>query len=109
VPEEVEAAFQTLNGGLYAVRIVAYPQPGERFIVDTEGSNVGIGGVLFQVQDRHERIIAYCSKTLNKAEGIYCVTRQELLAMVRALEELHEYLYGKSSTNARTTVRSPGS
>jgi hypothetical protein len=34
------------------VPIYAYPQPRERFIVDTDASNVGIGGVLSQVQDR---------------------------------------------------------
>jgi hypothetical protein len=56
--EEVEAAFQTLKGGLCAVPILAYPQPGEMFIVDTDASNFGIGGVLFQVQDRQERVIA---------------------------------------------------
>jgi hypothetical protein len=32
---EVEAAFQTLKGALCAAPILAYPRPGERFIVDT--------------------------------------------------------------------------
>jgi hypothetical protein len=41
---EVEAAFQTLKGALCAAPILAYPQPGEKFIVDTDASNVGIGG-----------------------------------------------------------------
>jgi hypothetical protein len=36
---------------LCAAHILAYPQPGERFIVDTDASNFGIGGVLSQVQD----------------------------------------------------------
>jgi hypothetical protein len=73
---------------------VCYPQPGERFIVDTYASNVGIGGVLSQVQDGQERVITYYSKTLNKAERNYRVTRRELLAIVRTLEHFHEYLYG---------------
>jgi hypothetical protein len=78
-----------------AVPILAYPQLGERFIVDTEASIVGFGGLLFQVQDGQESVIAYYSKTLNKAEINYCVTRRELLAMVTAPEQLHKYLYGK--------------
>jgi hypothetical protein len=65
---EVKTAFQTLNRALCASPILAYPQPGERCIVDTDASNVGIGGVLSQVQDGKERVIAYYSKTLNKAE-----------------------------------------
>jgi hypothetical protein len=55
---------------------------------------VGLG-VLSQVQDGHERVIAYYNKTLNKAERNYCVTRRELLAIVRTLEHFHKYLYGQ--------------
>jgi hypothetical protein len=78
----VEVAFQTLKGALCAVPVLFCPQPGKRFIVDTDASNVGIGGVLSQVQDRHERVIAYYSKMLNKIERNYCVTRRELCAIV---------------------------
>jgi hypothetical protein len=63
-----------LKGALCAAPILAYPKPGEKFIVDTDVSNVEIGRVLSQVQDGHERVIAYYSKTLNKAERNYCVT-----------------------------------
>jgi hypothetical protein len=65
---EVDALFKTLKGALCTAHILAYPQPVERFIVHTEAINVGIDGVLSQVQDGQERVIAYCSKTLNKAE-----------------------------------------
>jgi hypothetical protein len=43
-----------LKGALCAAPILAYPQQGEMFIIDTDASNVGIGGVLFQVQDGWE-------------------------------------------------------
>jgi hypothetical protein len=89
---EVEAAFRTLKEALCAAPIFAYPQPGERFIVDTDTSNVGIGGVLSQVQDGQERVIAYYSKMSNKAERNYCITRRELLAIARTLEHFYKYL-----------------
>jgi hypothetical protein len=44
-------------------------QPGQRFIVDTDASDVGIGGVLSQVQDGQERVIAHYSKTLSCGEN----------------------------------------
>jgi hypothetical protein len=51
---EVEATFQTLKGALCVAPVLSYPQPGKRFIVDTDASNIGIGRVLSQVQDRQE-------------------------------------------------------
>jgi hypothetical protein len=51
---EVEAAFQKLKQALCTAPILPYPQPGQRFIVGTEASNVGIGGVLSRVQDGQE-------------------------------------------------------
>jgi hypothetical protein len=61
--------------------------------VDTDASNVGIGGVLSKVQDGQELVLAYYSKTLNKAERNYCVTLRELLAIVRIMEHFHKYIY----------------
>jgi hypothetical protein len=97
---EVEAAFQSLKAALFTVAILAYPQPGFKFIVDTDASNFVIGGVLSQVQDGQdrrmkERVISCYSKTLNKAERNYCVTRRELLAVVESLKHFHNYLYGQ--------------
>jgi hypothetical protein len=92
---EAQVAFERLKVALCAAPIPAYPKPREEFIVDTDASNCGIGGVLSQVQDGQERVIAYYSNTLNKAERNYSVTRRELLAIVRTLEHFHKYLYGR--------------
>jgi hypothetical protein len=48
---EAETAFQTLTGVLCPAHILVHPKPGEEFIVDTDASKVGFGGVLSQVQD----------------------------------------------------------
>jgi hypothetical protein len=62
----VEAAFQILKKVLCTAPILPYPQPRERFVVDIDTSNVRIGGVLSQVQDGQDLVIAYYSKTMNK-------------------------------------------
>jgi hypothetical protein len=74
----MEATFQTLKETLCTALILACPQQGEMFVVDTDTSNIGIGGMVSQVQDGQELVIAYNSKTLNKAKRNYCVTYWEL-------------------------------
>jgi hypothetical protein len=59
---------------------IAYPLPKGLFVLDTDTSNVGIGGVLSQVQDNKEKVIVYGSKKLDKQQR-YSVTRRELLAV----------------------------
>jgi len=74
---------------------LAYPRPGEEFIVDADASNTGVGVVLSQKQDGEEQVIDYFSKALSKPETNYCVTRKELLAVVKTVEHFHKYLYGQ--------------
>jgi len=45
------------------------------FLLDTNACDVSIGAVLSQVQGGVERVIAYASRSLSKAERNYCVTR----------------------------------
>ena len=62
--------------------------------MDTDTSGVAVGAVLNQDTDGVEHPVAYFSKTLAKPGTRYCVTRRELLVVVRAVEHFHPYLYG---------------
>ncbi|GFX28108.1 retrovirus-related Pol polyprotein from transposon 297 [Trichonephila clavipes] len=75
--------------------ILIYPQPDKPFILDTDASNESVGAVLYQEIDGQKRVVAYWSKCLSKPERNYCVTRKELLAIVKAIEHFHHYLYGQ--------------
>ena len=57
-------------------------------------SGFGIGAVLSQIYDGLERSVAYFSRSLNKHERNYCVTRRGLLAVVESIKHFHHYLYG---------------
>ena len=91
--DECQAAFDELKDALTSAPILAYPNPGLPFILDTDASNYAVGAALSQVHDGKEHVIAYMSNTLNRHEVSYCVTRKELLAVVRALRCFHSYLY----------------
>lgn len=93
--DECETSFNFLKQALTTTPILAYPEPERQFILDTDASADGIGAVLSQVFDTEERVIAYFSKSLGKAERNYCVTRKELLAIVKAVEHFHHYVYGR--------------
>ena len=47
------------------------------FILDIDASDIGIGGILHQVQEDRERVIAYASRFLNKAEKNYYIAETE--------------------------------
>ena len=59
---------------------------------------LGSQGILSPIQDGTERVIAYFSKTLNRAQRQYCVTRREFLAIVQSVKHFHQYLYGVEFT-----------
>ncbi|GBM31585.1 Transposon Ty3-G Gag-Pol polyprotein, partial [Araneus ventricosus] len=93
--EECEKSFNSLKQALTSSPILTYPRTDKDFILDTDASNEGIGAVLSQNIGNEERVIAYFSKSLGKPERNYCVTRKELLAIVKSIEHFHHYLYGR--------------
>ncbi len=88
-------AFQKLKHCLVSAPVLAYPRREGQFILDTDASQHGIGAVLSQVQDGDEKVVAYGSRALTKAEKNYCVTRKELLACVYFMRHFRCYLLGR--------------
>ena len=92
---ECENAFTNLKETLVCAPVLAFPQKQGIFILDTDASLWGIGGVLSQEQDGVEKVIAYASKTLNPAQQNYCTTKRELLAVVTFMSQFKHYLLGR--------------
>ena len=91
---QCQQAFDVLKAHLVNPPILAYPQFDASFKLQTDASNVAIGAVLSQEQDGSERVIAYWSRQLQKAERNYSVIEREALAAVAAIREFYPYLYG---------------
>jgi transposase InsO family protein len=93
---DCEDSFQRLKAALVSSPILSFPDvKGSNFILDTDASNTGIGGVLSQVQNGQEKVIGYYSTVLSDSERNYCVTKREFLAVVRAIRQFKPYLYGQ--------------
>lgn len=91
-----EEAFRRIKKTLMGPDIMGYPMnEGGLFYLDTDASGTGIGAVLSQMQAGRERVIAYASRGMNKAERNYCITEQELLAVIYFIQYFRQYLLGR--------------
>ena len=88
-----QEAFDKLRKLLVSSPILAFPTTNDYFVLDTDASAESIGGVLSQIQNGEEKVIAYASKTLSKAQRNYCTTYRELLAIVVFMKHFQKPTY----------------
>jgi hypothetical protein len=97
--EKQQKAFEILKERLVKPPILQYPNYEKSFILFTDASGKGLGAVLSQLDENEkEVVIAYASKSLNKAEQNYHITDQECLAVIWAIQHFHKYLLSKPFT-----------
>ena len=99
--QECENAFTTLKQCLTSPPVMGFPQKnGGIYVLDTDASAFAVGGILSQEQQQPdgsivERVIAYASNSLNRAQRNYCTTRRELFAVKHFCEVFKHYLIGR--------------
>ena len=113
---EQTRAFKQLKAALSSAPLLAHPRDDCEYILDTDASAYGIGGVLSQLQPDPdprstdlegdstlceegsglvERPIAYHGRLLLPREMRYCVRRRELLAIYEMVQYFRCYLSGR--------------
>ena len=90
-----QKAFNSLKGSLSGPDLMSLRRDHGKFYVNVDACDHAIRGVISQIQDGKERVIAYASRTLNKSERNYCVTDKELLGIRYFLEYFRHYLLGR--------------
>jgi hypothetical protein len=91
--DKQQRAFDYLKERLIQAPILTYPDFEQPFIIHTDASGTGLGAVLSQIrEDGKEHVVAYASRSLNKAECNYPITDQECLAIVWAIKYYQHYL-----------------
>ena len=78
--------------------ILGFPTEDDRFVLDTDASLFAIGGVLSQIPNEEEVVIAYASRSLRISQRRYCATRREMLAAVVMCTHFRSYLRGSQFT-----------
>ena len=78
--------------------ILAYANFSKPFKLYTDACGTGLGAVLYQTrEDGTKAVIAYASRSLNKAESHYPAHKLEFLALKWAVVgKFYEYLYGST-------------
>ena len=94
--EKCEEAFAKVKHLLVSAPVLALFDQSKKCYLFTDASGVGVGAVLKQMQSDGElHTVAYFSKTLLPYQRNYTATELELLALVKAVDYWHHYLYDK--------------
>ncbi|CAB4434110.1 unnamed protein product [Rhizophagus irregularis] len=94
--EEQQVAFDILRTKLVEKPILVYPDFDKEFMLITDGSKIGLGAVLAQMNgDNKEIVIAYASRSTVGAEKNYPPTELECLAVFWGIKHFQKYLVGR--------------
>ena len=91
---EQQEAFDTLKTKLTTSPVLIFPNYEQEFILVTDASDIGLGGVLMQERDNKLQPIAYASRLCNAAERNYSITERETLAVIHCLEHFRDMILG---------------
>lgn len=96
--EKAQDAFEKLKAILTTEPILQSPDFSKPFVLHTDASDTGVGGILTQNINDNERVIAFFSTKLNSAQRNYTTTERECLAVLLAIEKFRPYLDGVKFT-----------
>ena len=96
---ECEKVFKELKAQLCSAPVLRTPDFGAPFILQTDASDCGIGGVLSQIDaSGEEHPVAYYSRKLAPREKNYATIEKECLPIMAAIQNFRVYLVGVKFT-----------
>lgn len=94
---ECEAAFQKLKEILSSPPVLYSPSKNDRFILETDASDLGLGGCLKAVSCNNvEHVVGYLSKKFSKSECNWNIVEKETFAITYGVRYFRHFLIGKS-------------
>ncbi|MFC3790393.1 Ty3/Gypsy family RNase HI domain-containing protein, partial [Paenibacillus sp. GCM10012307] len=93
--QQQEQGFQGIKEALASAPVLVTPDLARPFVLRTDASLAGIGGVLLQDQGQGPQPVAYESRSLTAAERNYPVHELEELAIVHCLLKFRFYVLGQ--------------
>ena len=94
--EDQETAFSKLKHVLSNPPALGMPDFSKDFYIQTDASDVAVGGVLFQKEESGiPLVLGYHSKTLKKSQRNWSVTEKEMFAIKECAQKWDVYCKGK--------------
>ncbi len=88
-------AFDKLKDLMCTTPILGYPDESSPTEIHADGSGLGLGCCIVQIQNGVEVVIAYASRSLRRHEVNYSATDLECLAVLFSIQKFRPYLYGR--------------
>lgn len=92
--DQAEIAFNEIKQRLISAPILAAPDFSQEFCIHCDASSFAVGSMLTQKINGVERVIAYASRSLSKAERNYSTCEREILSLLHACENFAGYIQG---------------
>ena len=92
-----QSAFDALKHAITSAPVLRAPDRSLPYILETDSSGFAYSGILMQEFSGALHPVGFFSKTLTEAERNYPTPDQELLAIVKSLEEWRDLLEGAST------------
>jgi hypothetical protein len=93
--KEEEKAYNEVRKGLSSEPVLKIVNFEKTMYVQTDASDVGLGGALLQIYEGKYHPVKFISRKLKNAEKNYSTIEKEGLAIVWAIDKLAVYLYGR--------------
>lgn len=92
--DAAEQAFIKVKELLVSAPILSQPDFSKEFTIQCDASAVGLGGILTQVIEGEEKVIAYASRSLSRVERNYSSIERELLSIIFCVEKFRPFIEG---------------
>lgn len=105
--ESLSQQWDLVKRAFATAPFLKFPDFNKRFVIATDASQTGIGGVLYQPDDEGNtitanNIVAIVSKQLNESQRRYPVYKKELWAVVYCLRKFHTFIHGRRDVTVLT-------
>lgn len=105
--EEAETAFNELKSVLTSAPVLANPDFGKPFTIESDASENAVGAALVQEQHGETRVVGFFSKKLSCTQWKYSAVEKECLGVLLAVDNFRHYVEGtrfKVVTDARSLL-----